>query len=180
LTQDPSGNPTPWTVRVLTVSDRTAAGEREDASGPALVRRLQELGFEVGPVEVVADGEEIVAASLRRICDEDSPALVLTTGGSGLSPRDLTPEATAAVARREVPGLMETARRRCSEITPFAALGRGRAAVRGRSLILNLPGHPRAAVETLDAVADLLPHALATLCRPDRDCPVTGRGGEKA
>jgi molybdenum cofactor synthesis domain-containing protein len=166
----------PWRACVLTVSDRAAAGVREDASGPALLARLEELGFASGPIELVPDGEDAVAAALRRLCDEEDFALVLTTGGSGLGPRDRTPEATRLIADREVPGLMELARRRCTEITETAALGRGLAVTRHRTLILNLPGHPRAARETLDAVAALLFHALAILRTPTADCARTGRG----
>lgn len=160
---------------VLTVSDRTAAGERDDASGPALEARLRDLGFSIAGREVVADGIESVGAALRRIADT-GVALVVTTGGTGLAPRDLTPEATRQVAEREVPGLMELARSRCAREVPVAALGRGLAVTMGRTLVVNLPGHPRAATETLDAMADVLPHAVSILTRPAPDCPVTGRG----
>jgi molybdenum cofactor synthesis domain-containing protein len=164
------------TARVLTVSDRRAAGLREDLSGPRLEARLRELGFEVLEREVVEDGEKPVATALRSLCHRGDTQLVLTTGGSGLALRDLTPEATRKVADRLVPGLMELARRRCCEITPLAALGRGIAAVVQRTLVVNLPGHPKAALETLNALSEVLPHAL-NMIASEADCEQTGRGG---
>jgi len=160
---------------VLTVSDRASVGARDDASGPALEGRLAELGFSVVGRDVVADGIAPVADALRRLAASDL-ALVVTTGGTGLAPRDLTPEATRQVGEREVPGLMELARRRCTETVPLAALGRGVAVTLGPTLVVNLPGNPRAARETLDAMADVLSHAVAILTRPAADCPATGRG----
>jgi len=168
-----------FTARILTVSDRGAAGLREDLSAPRLQSRLEELGYRVLGTEIVGDGRDSVALALRRLCDIGDAQLLLTTGGSGLSPRDLTPEATRAVGEREVPGLMELARRRCAEITPFAALGRGVAVTVASTLVLNLPGHPQAACQTLDAIADLLPHALEILARTPEDCDVTGRAQER-
>jgi len=136
-----------------------------------------ELGYEVAPGEIVPDGVESVASALTRMCEDPKTHLVVTSGGSGLASRDLTPEATLRVAEKLVPGLMELARARCVEtITPLAALGRGVAAVRNGTLILNLPGHPKSAVETLDAIADLLPHALRILSGETGDCQRTGRG----
>ena len=159
------------------MSDRANAGERDDASGPALSRRLTELGYEVGPPEIVADGVEAVHTCLIRICEESAVDLVLTTGGSGMAPRDQTPEATLQLAERQVPGLMELARRRCAEHTSLAALGRGVAVIRGSSLIVNLPGNPKAALETLESLVDVLPHALTVLTRTPSDCELTGKGG---
>lgn len=163
-----------FTARILTVSDRAAAGSRQDLSAPRLGSRLEELGYRVLGAELVADGEDSVSEALLRICGRGDTQLLLTTGGSGLSPRDLTPEATLRVGERVVPGLMEFARRRCAEITPFAALGRGVAVTVGTTLVVNLPGHPKAACETLDAMAELLPHALLILARPPADCEITG------
>ena len=166
------------TARVLTVSDRSSRGLRVDESGPAVERRLKELGFEVLGREVCEDGVESVGEALRRLCTDARAHLIVTTGGSGLSPRDLTPEATLEAGERLVPGLMELARSRCvSSITPLAALSRGVAVTRGSTLILNLPGHPKAAVETLDAIASLLPHALEILGATLADCEQTGREG---
>lgn len=166
----------PWRVLLLTLSDRAAAGERPDASGPLLRERLSSLGFDVIGCEILPDGVEPLATRLREACDGGVADLILTTGGSGLAPRDLSPEATRAVGEREIPGLMELVRARCIQRTPFAALGRGIAMSRGGTLIVNLPGNPRAAGETLDAMLDVLPHALEQLCRPPEDCPRTGRG----
>jgi molybdenum cofactor synthesis domain-containing protein len=157
------------------VSDRCARGERIDESGPALQRRLNELGYQVLDLELVADGKEKVEQKLREICARHDARLVLTTGGSGLAPRDETPEGTLALAERIVPGLMETARRACSAITPLAALSRGVAVIVGETLIINLPGHPKAALETLDSIQGLLPHALQII-GVQGDCDRTGRG----
>lgn len=157
------------------MSDRGAAGVREDLSAPRLQTRLEELGYRVLGTHMVQDGRESVSGAIRELCASGEAQLLVTTGGSGLSPRDLTPEATRAAGEREVPGLMESARRRCGEITPFAALGRGVAVTLGSTLVVNLPGHPQAACETLDAMADVLPHALKILSRTPEDCEVTGR-----
>lgn len=170
--------PRPRRTQLVVVSDRAAAGTRPDGTAGPLAARLAELGLEHVGTELVPDGVEPLAALLARLADGGAADLVLTVGGSGLSPRDLSPEATAAIAERDVPGLMEHARRECSSITPLAALSRGRAATRRRTLIVNLPGHPRAALEVLDALAPLLPHALDTLAQAPTDCEHTGRGGE--
>lgn len=163
---------------VLTVSDRASAGLREDRSGPAVAAQLAELGFDPRGRDVVPDDRSTVSSRLKELCRRDDVHLVVTTGGTGLAPRDLTPEASLDVAHREVPGLMELARRRCAERTPHAALGRGVAVTRDRTLIVNLPGNPEAAGETLQAVAEVLHHAVAILAAAPEDCPITGRGGE--
>jgi molybdenum cofactor synthesis domain-containing protein len=166
----------PRRAGIVVVSDRAAAGQRPDESAPQLRRRLGELGFAVVLERVVPDGIEALSAQLKEIADAGHCDLLLCTGGTGLSPRDLTPEATLLAGERHVPGLMELARRRCAEQTPFAALSRGVAVTRARTLIVDLPGHPRAALETLDAIAELLPHAVNILAAPPLDCPVTGTG----
>lgn len=162
-------------VSILIVSDRAASGERPDGVLPPLRERLRELGHRIADEQVLPDDEARIAELLARWCDSGSCDLVLSCGGTGLAPRDRTPEATRAIAQRELPGLMELARQRCVAITPFAALSRGLAVTRARTLIVNLPGHPKAALETLDACAELLPHALTTLCRTPDDCTITGR-----
>jgi molybdenum cofactor synthesis domain-containing protein len=164
---------------IVVVSDRAAAGQRPDECAPQLRRRLGELGFTVVLERVLPDGVEALAAELSQIADAGLCDILLCSGGTGLAPRDLTPEATLRAGERQVPGLMELARRRCGEKTPFAALSRGVAVTRARTLIVDLPGHPRAAIETLDAIADLLPHAVGILAAPPVDCPVTGRGPEE-
>jgi molybdopterin adenylyltransferase len=150
-------------VTVLTISDTVARGERVDLSGPSLVQRCRELAWEVVSALHCSDDPASIRGKLREMADSLGVDLILTTGGTGLGPRDHTPEATAEVAQRMIPGLAEEMRRKCAEKTPTAVLSRGIAAVRHRSVILNLPGSPKGAVESLDAVAHLLPHAVEVL-----------------
>jgi molybdopterin adenylyltransferase len=145
-------------ARVLTVSDGVAEGTREDRSGDALVARLTEAGFDVDRRAVVADGVESVAGGLRELC-EGFAGLVVTTGGTGFGPRDLTPEGTRAVLEREAPGLAEASRL----VSPLGRLSRAVAGTIGQALVLNTPGSTKGAIETLDAVLDVVPHALALL-----------------
>ena len=153
------------TALVITVSDRVAAGEAEDLSGPAVTAALVGHGFKVVGAVVVSDDVEQVAAALREAAL--TAALVVTTGGTGLGARDRTPEATTAVAGVLVPGIAEAIRRAGSASTPMAILSRGVAAVVGKSLVLNLPGSPVGAVESLEAVAPVLPHAIEVLSGAD-------------
>lgn len=151
-------------VAVLTVSDRSARGERADAGGPAVAAAVVRLGWSVSGSAVVSDDRAEVAARLKAWCDAaDAPDLVLTTGGTGFGPRDLAPEATRDVLEREAPGVAERVRRVTEAKTPMAALSRGVCGTRGRTLILNLPGSPKGAVESLEAAADLLGHAVHIL-----------------
>jgi molybdenum cofactor synthesis domain-containing protein len=150
-------------VAVLTISDSVSRGEREDLSGPALVAFCRGLGWEITSALRCSDDPASVRSQLRQIADSHRVDLLLTTGGTGLGPRDNTPEATLDIAERVIPGLAEEIRRKGLEKTPTAVLSRGVAIVRGASLIINLPGSPAGAVESLEAVAHLLPHAIAVL-----------------
>jgi molybdopterin adenylyltransferase len=150
-------------VAVLTISDSVARDERIDLSGPAVVQRCRELGWEVTSSLKCSDDPGQVRSHLRQLADSRRVDLILTTGGTGLGPRDNTPEATLDVAEKVIPGLAEEMRRKGSEQTPNAVLSRGVAVVRNFSLILNLPGSPKGAVESLDTLAQLLPHAIQVL-----------------
>jgi cyclic pyranopterin phosphate synthase len=152
---------------VVTCSNRSAAGERDDTSGPALVDRLQDAGLDVAPeAVVVADDEEAIAALLARLADEGH-RLVLTTGGTGLTPTDVTPAATRRVIEREAPGLAELMRSAGMASTPMAALSRGVVGTRGSTLIANLPGSPKGATESLEALLPVIRHALDQLAGGD-------------
>jgi molybdenum cofactor synthesis domain-containing protein len=148
----------PLHAKVITVSDGVASGTREDRSGEAIVARLRDAQFEVVARDVVPDGDDVVARALGSAC-EGFDGLVVTTGGTGFGPRDLTPEGTAAVLERAAPGLAEAMR----AVSPLGRLSRAAAGTLGRSIVLNLPGSTRGAVECLDAVLDVLPHALDLL-----------------
>lgn len=151
-------NPTGLRAKVLTVSDGVIAGTRQDASGEALGELLAGAGYEVIERRAVADGTESVAGALRDMADGFA-GLVVTTGGTGFGPRDLTPEGTLQVLERLAPGLAEAMRL----VNPLGRLSRALAGTRGRALILNTPGSPRGAVECTEAVLDVLPHALRLL-----------------
>ncbi len=148
-------------VAVLTVSDAAAAGQRPDESGPAVVQVAAEAGFAVVETAVVADERDSIEAALCRWADDAGVDLVLTTGGTGLGPRDVTPEATRAVVDREVPGIPEAMRVAGMKATPYASLARQVAGQRDSTLIINLPGSPKAARESLEAVIAVLPHAVS-------------------
>lgn len=147
-------------VAVLTVSDTVAQGRGHDASGEVVAGALAAWGAEVVRREVLPDDREAISRALAGYADADGVALVLTTGGSGLAPRDVTPEATLAVCDRLAPGLVEAARLRTLERTPLAMLSRAVAGVRGRTLIVNLPGSPAAVREWLEVLLPVLPHAV--------------------
>src|SRR5271157_4051284 len=150
-------------VSILTVSDSVAAGKYEDRSGPAVAGRCRELGWQVVSASILPDDRAALEDFLKKAADSNDADLVLSTGGTGLGPRDSTPEATMAVAERLVPGFAEHMRAEGRKKTDRALLSRGLAAIRGTTLIINLPGSPKGAVESLDAIAELLPHAVAVV-----------------
>ena len=150
-------------VAIVTVSDSAVAGTREDRSGPKLRERAEALGWSVAVQELVPDETDQIAALLRRLADSGSVSVILTTGGTGVALRDVTPEATRAVIEREIPGVAEVMRAEGSKFTPLAALSRALAGVRGRTVIINLPGSPKGAVESLDTISKLVPHMVDLL-----------------
>lgn len=156
-----SSTPESFTAAVITVSDSCAQGERNDLSGPAVSELLRQKGFALVGSEIVPDDVAAIQKALLYWVRE--ARLVVTTGGTGIAARDVTPEATAAVCERLLEGVPERMRFEGAKMTPLAALSRGVCGVRGRALILNLPGSPKGAVESLQAVVDLVPHALQLL-----------------
>jgi len=148
---------------VLTISDSVSAGHRSDRSGPAVRERLEQLGWRVTVTEAIPDEAAEIGHRLAALADSGQIAAIFTTGGTGVALRDVTPEATRAVLDREIPGLGELMRTRGRESTPLAVLSRSVAGTRGRVLIVNLPGSPRGAVESLDAIVELVPHVLELL-----------------
>lgn len=147
-------------IGVLTCSDSCANDEREDTAGKAILDECAERGWDVVAYDVVPDDEESILGALIEMADVDEADVVLTTGGTGLGPRDVTPEATLTAADREVPGVADTIRSESLAVTPRAMLSRGVAAQRGRTLIINLPGSEKAARETLAVVVGQLEHAV--------------------
>lgn len=151
------------TAAVLTISDSAHEGSRVDISGPAVAARLEAAGFEVVERRVVPDERSQIAAALRDICDRLTAHVIFTTGGTGVAARDVTPEATRDVIEREIPGFGELMRTRGLASSRFAPLSRALAGTRGTVLMVNLPGSPRGAVESLDAILELVPHVLELL-----------------
>nr|MDE0501978.1 MogA/MoaB family molybdenum cofactor biosynthesis protein [bacterium] len=150
-----------WRAAVITLSDGVIAGTRQDRSGEVLSELLGEAGYEIRVRRAVEDTEELIVAALLEACEEVD--LVVTTGGTGLGPRDVTPEATRRVIHREVPGLSQMMMAAGLAVTPMAALSRAVVGARGSTLIINLPGSPKGAVENLEPVLGVLPHALDLL-----------------
>lgn len=167
-----------FTAAVITVSDKGFAGQREDTGGPLVVQLLRREGYEVIHTALVPDEQPLIEEALKQAADGLDIALVVTTGGTGFSPRDVTPEATIAVCPRLVPGIPEAMRAESAKITNRAMLSRAQAGIRGRTLILNLPGSPKGAWENLDAVLPTLGHGLEMLRGGPQDCaqPMRGEG----
>jgi len=148
---------------VLTISDSVHAGTRTDASGPAVRQRLEQLGWRVSITEVVPDEVKLISKKLQSLADSHLVATIFTTGGTGVAARDVTPEATRAILHKEIPGLSELMRSRGMRATPMAALSRAICGTRGSVLIVNLPGSVKGAVESLNAIVELVPHVLDLL-----------------
>ena len=160
-----------YTVGIITLSDKGASGLREDKSGPAIKEILEADGhFRVAEQVLLSDDKAGLEKELVRLCDEKKLNLILTTGGTGLSPRDNAPEATLAVADRQVPGIAEYMRAKSFEITPKAMLSRGASVIRRQTLIINLPGSPKAVRENLGFIMPALGHALDMMLGLDVEC----------
>ena len=155
---------------VLTISDSAARGEREDKSGPAVVAELEKLGARIRATEIISDDREQIAARLRNYSDEGDVNLICTTGGTGFAPRDNTPEATRDVIEREAPGLAELMRLRSLDATPLAPLSRAVCGIRGRTLIVNLPGSVRGATQNFTAIRSSIPHAIGLITDQSPKC----------
>jgi len=151
-------------VAVLTVSDRAARGERADASGPVIAQFVRDaLKWSVAHTAIVPDDAAAICSALTEWCDEEMVDLIFTTGGTGFAPRDVTPEATRAIVDRDAPGLAEAMRAASLKVTPHAMLSRAVCGIRGHTLIVNLPGSPKACLENLETIAPALPHAMQLL-----------------
>jgi len=155
---------------VLTVSDKGHAGQRPDASGPAVRAILEEVGATVEQYEVIPDDLDLIAAKLKDYADRLQLDLIITTGGTGVSPRDVTPDATRQVLDREIPGFAEAMRMASLKVTPHAMISRAMAGVRSRTLIVNLPGSPKGASENLRSVLPAIPHAIAKIKGDPSEC----------
>lgn len=147
-------------IAILTISDRSARGEREDQSGPALAAEISKANWLVVETKIVPDDVQKISQALAAWCDQGTADIVLTTGGTGFSPRDVTPEASLAVIERMAPGIAEAMRMESLKITPHAMLSRGIAGIRGKTLIINLPGSPKGAVENFGTIMPVLAHAV--------------------
>lgn len=170
--------PDDYTFAVLTLSDKGARGEREDTSGRMLCDLLRAEGYKLIEYAVIPDRQEEIIGCLRRWTDQLSIDLILTTGGTGMSPSDVTPEATLEVVERLVPGIGEAMRQASLLKTPHAMLSRGVAGIRGQTLIINLPGSKKAARENIEVVLSALPHALYKMKGGDADCGVADGTGD--
>jgi molybdopterin adenylyltransferase len=155
---------------VITVSDKGASGQRSDLSGPAISSMVDAAGMEVIDRRIVPDEREMISRMLLEICDRGDTDLILTTGGTGVSPRDVTPDATREVIDREIPGMGEAMRRQSAVVTPHAMISRALAGIRGRTLIVNLPGSPKGARENLGVVLPALKHAIEKIKGDESEC----------
>lgn len=159
-----------YTAAVLTISDKGSIGERKDTSGPALCKMLEETGYQIAETDILPDDYDKIREKLIEFTDQKGYTLILTTGGTGFSKRDITPEATLSVLEKEARGIPEAMRYASLQITPRACLSREVAGIRGESLIINLPGSKKASTENLAAVLDSLGHGLDVLKGNTHDC----------
>lgn len=157
-------------VAVLTASDRSSRGERKDISGAEIARIAGEAGWEVISHTIVADDKIMLKKEMIRLCDQSPVTLLLTTGGTGLAPRDFTPDATQEVIEKYVPGIAEAMRLESMKKTPHAMLSRAICGIRGKTLIVNLPGSPKAVRECLEVIMPAIPHAISLLAGSVSDC----------
>lgn len=157
-------------VAILTISDKASQGERADESGPALRKSAEENNFEVSLTKIIPDERDLIATTLLEIADSGNTDLILTTGGTGFSPRDVTPEATKDVIEKETPGISEMIRAESAKITPRAYLSRAISGIRNKTLIINLPGSPKGAVESFEIASPLLQHAIDVLTGQVHEC----------
>jgi len=148
---------------IITVSDKGSKGEREDKSGQVIKEMITEIDGDIVDYKIIPDERAIIKEEMKIIADSDKADLVLTTGGTGFAERDITPEATAEIIEKEVPGIPEKMRMDTVKITPMAALSRAKAGIRGKTLIVNLPGSPKAVRECLESIIDILPHGVDIL-----------------
>ena len=155
---------------IITVSDRGARGEREDTSGPEIAGMLEAAGLEIIGRRIIPDEKEMIRQVLLEWCDGRDADLILTTGGTGVSPRDVTPDATREVIDREIPGMAEAMRRQSAAVTPHAMISRALAGIRGRTLIINLPGSPKGARENLSVLLPALTHAIEKIKGDESEC----------
>ena len=162
-----------FNAAIITVSDKGSQGKRQDLSGPAIAEMLAGAAIEVKHTLIIPDETDQIQKAIIQFADVEKMDLILTTGGTGVSPRDLTPDATLKVLDKEIPGMAEVMRITSMKITPHAMISRAVAGIRGHSLIINLPGSPKGAMENLAAVLPAIPHAIEKIKGDDRDCAVS-------